>query len=61
MSVPGASRTLARFAGQGVILGSAIYYSVKDYVVFKPGGGDLLKDSYGNLNQTFDINKVCRF
>ena len=59
MGVQGAFQTFTKFAGQGVILGSALYYAAKEYGVFQLGKGDQLKDSYRHLKQTFDIKKVC--
>ena len=50
---------MAKFAGKGIVVGGAIYYTVKEYGFSKFGRIDLLKDSYRNLKTKFDIKKVC--
>ena len=59
MGVQGAFQKLTKFAGQGVVLGGAIYYTVKEYGLFNFGRVDLLKNTFRNLKNTFDTKKVC--
>lgn len=58
MGVQGVLQKLTKYAGQGVVLGGALYYSVKEYGFFNFGRVDLLKDSYRNLKNTFDTKKI---
>ena len=58
MGVQGVLQKLTKYAGQGVLLGGAFYYSVKEYGFFNFGRVDLLKDSYRNLKNTLDTKKV---
>ena len=61
MVVQGVLQKLTKYAGQGVVLGGALYYSVKEYGFFNSGRVDLLKDSYRNLKNTLDTKKVGIF
>lgn len=58
MGVQGVFQKLTKFAGQGVVLGGALYYTVKEYGFFNSGRVDLLKESYRNLKNTLDTKKI---
>ena len=54
MGVQGVFQRLTRYAGTGAIFGGALYYAVKEYRF----PNIQLKDSYKNLSNTFNRQKV---
>ena len=58
MGVQGVFQRMTKYAGPGIIVGGSLYYGIKENSFFNLRKGDHLKDSYHNLKNAFQAQKV---
>lgn len=58
MGVQGVFQRMTKYAGPGIIVGGSLYYGIKENSFFNLRKGDHLKDSYHNLKNAFQAQKM---